>query len=88
MKLQKLLYFAQRESFIQNNCPLLGALFYVWRYSPVLKEVRDAYKKGCLGNNIPTELENRIAPIVDYIFNSLADRDAWSLSRLSHGDIS
>ena len=32
MKLHKLMYFAQRESFIQNNQPLFDATFYGWKY--------------------------------------------------------
>ena len=31
MKLQKLLYFSQRESLIQNNKALFNESFYVWK---------------------------------------------------------
>ena len=50
MKLQKLLYFIQREFFIQNNRPLFNAVFYAWKYGPVLKEVRIAYQQGTLAS--------------------------------------
>ena len=48
MKLHKLMYFAQRESFVQINEPLFDATFYGWKYGPVLKEVRSASKDGTI----------------------------------------
>lgn len=44
MKLHKLLYFAQRESLIQNREPLFDAVFWGWKYGPVIKEIRSAYR--------------------------------------------
>ena len=40
MKLHKLLYFAQRESLVQNREPLFDAVFWGWKYGPILKEIR------------------------------------------------
>ena len=48
MKLHKLLYFTQRESLIQNDTPLFDAVFYGWKYGPILKEIREAYRDGAL----------------------------------------
>ena len=36
MKLHKLLYFAQRECFIQKNEPLFPDRFEAWKYGPVM----------------------------------------------------
>ena len=88
MKLQKLLYFSQRESFIRNGCPLFGAVFYAWRYGPVLKEVRKAYQENDFAREISGEVLTRIVPIVGCVLKSLGNNDAWSLSRLSHGETS
>ena len=44
MKLQKLMYFAQRESLIRTGEPLFEGDFYGWRFGPVLKELRTPYK--------------------------------------------
>lgn len=44
MKLHKLMYFSQRESLIQNNEPLFDGVFYGWKFGPILKEIRIAYK--------------------------------------------
>ena len=45
MKMHKLMYFAQRESLIRHNRALFDGVFYGWKYGPVLKEVRTAYKQ-------------------------------------------
>lgn len=53
MKLHKLMYFAQRESLIQTGAPLFNATFYGWKYGPVLKEIRSAYKDGTFITIVP-----------------------------------
>lgn len=88
MKLHKLLYFAQRESFIQRNEPLFSEVFYGWKFGPILKEIRRAYHDQTFAMAIPEAVEERIQPIMDKIFEEYADKDSWSLSRLTHGEIS
>ena len=87
MKLQKLLYFAQRESFIQNRVPLFDAVFYGWKYGPVLKEIRDAYRDNRFYTSIPAEVVHRILGVMDKVFEEYAGKDSWSLSRLTHGEL-
>lgn len=89
MKLHKLMYFAQRESYIQMNQPLFDATFYGWKYGPVLKEIRRFYKDGSIHALGSFEFtDNNTAKILDKVFNSYADKDSWSLSRLTHGELS
>lgn len=89
MKLHKLMYFAQRESFIQKNEPLFHATFYGWKYGPILKEIRSAYKEGTFENIVPQKFENESSlAIVDGVFADYSGKDSWSLSRLTHGEIS
>ncbi len=88
MKLHKLLYFAQRESFIQNNEPLFNNVFYGWKYGPILKEIRSAYRDNTFEKSIPVAVITRISSIMDKVFEEYADKDSWSLSRLTHGEIS
>lgn len=88
MKLHKMLYFAQRESFIQNDEPLFGETFYGWKFGPVLKEIRSAYRENSFYSHIEEESVSRIKDIMDKIFEEYADKDSWSLSRLTHGEIS
>lgn len=88
MKLHKLLYFSQREALIQNNEPLFDATFYGWKFGPILKEIRNAYRDNSFIEKIPDEVLERIEPIMNKIFEEYAPKDSWSLSRLTHGEIS
>lgn len=88
MKLHKMLYFAQRESLIQNNAPLFKENFYGWRYGPILKEIRSAYRDHSFLNEIDEDAVSRMEPIMNKVFEEYADKDSWSLSRITHGEIS
>lgn len=86
MKLHKLLYFAQRESLIQNGEPLFDAVFYGWKYGPILKEIRLAYRDNLFYDLIPDDVVCRISAVMDKVFEEYAGKDSWSLSRLTHGE--
>lgn len=88
MKLHKLLYFAQRESIIQRNEPLFEEAFYGWKFGPVLKEIRSAYRDDAFFKTIDEKIISRIKDIMDKVFEEYASKDSWSLSRLTHGEIS
>lgn len=88
MKLHKMLYFAQRESFIQKDEPLFAETFYGWKYGPVLKEIRNAYHENSFYSNVDEKLVSGFKDIMDKVFDEYADKDSWSLSRLTHGEIS
>lgn len=87
MKLHKLMYFAQRESLIQNGEPLFDAVFYGWKYGPILKEIRVAYHDNSFYKQISDEIANRIKQVMDKVFEEYASKDSWSLSRLTHGEL-
>lgn len=87
MKLHKLLYFAQRESLIQNREPLFDAVFYGWKFGPILKEIRSAYRDNLFYKTVPEDVVARISAIMDKVFEEYAGKDAWSLSRLTHGEL-
>ena len=88
MKLHKLLYFAQRESLIQRNTPLFDATFYGWKYGPILKEIRTAYKNNSFYEKVSESVIVDIKDIMDKVFAEYAAKDSWSLSRLTHGEYS
>lgn len=88
MKLHKLLYFAQRESLIQRNTPLFDATFYGWKYGPILKEIRTAYKDNSFYEKVSESVIVDIKDIIDKVFAEYAAKDSWSLSRLTHGEYS
>ena len=87
MKLQKLMYFAQRESLIRTGEPLFEGDFYGWRFGPVLKELRTPYKEASFAPGVTDADMAGEMEILDEVFKAYAYKDAWSLSRLSHGEI-
>lgn len=89
MKLHKLMYFAQRESFIQRGKPLFDAVFYGWKYGPVLK-MKFVVLIGMEVSLIliRISLMEDCATIFDRVFKDYARKDSWSLSRLTHGELS
>ena len=88
MKLHKLMYFSQRESLIQDNVPLFDAIFYGWKFGPILKEIRTAYKEDSFYKEVSQDVVMRILPIMNKVFEEYATKDSWSLSRLTHGELS
>lgn len=88
MKLHKLMYFTQRESIIQTGEPMFEESFYAWKFGPVLKDIRIAYRFGLL-NELPSrDFISTYRSIFDKIFSHYAPMNPWSLSRLSHGEYS
>ena len=87
MKLQKLMYFAQRESLIRTGEPMFEGDFYGWRFGPVLKELRTPYKDESFSPDVTdADLEGALESLNE-VFKAYAPKDSWSLSRLSHGEI-
>ena len=87
MKMHKLLYFVQRESYIRTHEPLFSAVFYAWKFGPILKEVRSAYQSDMTIRNCHTNsLTDEAVSILESVYNYYSKRDSWSLSRLTHGE--
>ena len=85
MKLQKLMYLAQREHLAQTDEPLYEADIEGWRLGPVLPDLRTYYKEDTLTE--VTDLGEDQA-VVDQIYNEYVDWDSLKLSRMTHGEIS
>lgn len=88
MKLHKLLYFTQRESIILTGEPMFAAQFAAWKYGPVLVQIRDCYRNKTFNRHIDSEDLQKYQPVFDYVFQNYANKTSWSLSMLSHGEIS
>lgn len=88
MKLHKLLYFAQRESLIQTGEPLFEAVFRGWKYGPILREIRDAFKNNSFSPVTNQRDLDELKRVMNPVFEAYAGKDSWSLSRLTHGEIS
>ena len=88
MRLHKLMYFAQRESLIVKDEALFEGEFQGWRFGPVLPQLRNAYQKDEFDKTVTGDALGEDRQIVDAVINEYADKDSWSLSRLTHGEIS
>lgn len=88
MKLHKLLYFTQRESLIQLGEPLFNEEFLAWKYGPVIPSIRSLYAQDQLDDVPDSNWEEANKSVLDFVFSHYAPKEAWSLSRLSHGEVS
>lgn len=87
MKLHKLLYFAQRESFAILGAPMFSGELQAWKYGPVSVEVRMAYSPGGI-----LAKTKEVSPAAEYILKNVVQEygaaASWKLSELSHGETS
>jgi len=87
MKLQKLLYFTQRESLAVLGKPMFKAEFEGWRYGPVCRDVRSAYtSKGLNVECHDVTFDN--AYIIKNVVAEYGIIESWELSNMSHKEIS
>lgn len=87
MKLHKLLYFTQRESFAILGRPAFEGEFEGWKYGPVSCEVRDCFLDGKI--IVPTvPISDDVQYIVSNVIMEYGSLASWKLSELSHREIS
>lgn len=88
MKLHKLLYFSQRESFAVTGQPLFKEEFEGWKYGPVCREIRSCYTEdGMFGEDIQ-DIMLESTYIVKNIVLQYGVLESWKLSELSHRELS
>ena len=90
MKFHKVMYFTQRESIIQTDSMLFDGKFYGWKYGPILKEIRSMYKNNnfeCL-NGRSCNSTDAFNNIMNSVFTNYVPKDSWTLSMLSHNELS
>lgn len=89
MKLHKLMYFVQREGFVQLGLPIFEGHFYAWKYGPVLKEIRNIYISESFDQLQNVNVLNpQNKQVVDFVYSNLCDKDPWTLSSLTHLEFS
>lgn len=88
MKLHKLLYFIQRESFAIKGEPMFPEDFEGWVHGPVSSEVRRCldHAHGMTCETNPISEEN--AYIVRNVVEEYGQYDSWYLRNLSHEELS
>ena len=89
LKLQKLMYFAQRESFALTGEPLFDNEFEGWIHGPVLPELRFYFDENYRpAKNSDFILNERDKFIINSTIAKYGQYDAWYLRNLSHDEIS
>ena len=86
IKLQKLLYFTQREAIIRKGKPMFDAEFRAWKHGPVISEIHARYRAGDLREELPQESIERWKECFDYVFDEFAPKKTMSLVSLAHGE--
>ena len=87
MKLQKLLYFSQRETLAILNKPLFNEEFEGWKYGPISREVRTVYTED--GINADTkDIKNESKYIINNVILEYGSLASWKLSEISHKEVS
>lgn len=89
LKLQKLLYFSQRESFALTGQELFPNDFEGWKHGPVLTEIRYFFEQDYEPYQDESVLLSETEKyIIDSVLNKYGQFDAWYLRNLSHDELS
>jgi len=88
MKLHKLLYLTQRESYAITGNPLFVGDFYGWKYGSVCKKVRYAYSPQGMTDDTIQPISCKAAYIVNNIIAQYGGYESWKLSDISHKELS
>ncbi len=84
MKLHKLLYFTQRESFVLLGKPMFLDKFEAWKYGPVMRCLRKAHWENHAQSFLPADSE--YIQVLEDTLRRYAGMDSWTLSNISHGE--
>jgi uncharacterized phage-associated protein len=88
MKMHKLMYFAQRESLMDTDNLLFDEDFYGWKFGPVLMSVREEYRNSTPYSAVVQTVDDFTRALLEKVMDRYAERSSWSLSRLSHDEVS
>lgn len=86
IKLQKLLYFTQREAIIRTGEIMFDAEFRAWKYGPVIVEIHTKYNANDLREELSHESQERWKECFDYIFAEFAPKKTMNLVSLVHSE--
>lgn len=88
LKLQKMMYFAQRESLAFTNEPLFSDSFEGWKYGPVLPSLRYFFD----GDYEPfdpkdeSKLSDKEIYIIDNVIAEYGRLEPWALAEITHNE--
>ena len=87
LKLQKLLYFTQRDCISLLNKTAFDEVLEGWKHGPVSPLVYEAYSNGKLEAETK-DISEGLKYIIDNVIEGYGSLDSWKLSELSHNEIS
>ena len=85
MKMHKLLYFAQRESFAITGTPMFHGDLQGWKYGPVSPEVRSFFTKDGIQAET-SDVSDEAAYILKNVLLEYGPIETWKLSAMSHAE--
>lgn len=88
MKLQIMLYFAQRESLVQTGQPLFAESFSAKDAVLSIPSVHVAYASDALHDKLSDEALKKYQSVFDHIFKSYAAKDMIGLTTLIQSEFS
>lgn len=83
MKLHKILFFIQKESFSRVQKEMFKEDFQGWKLGPVCIKIRHKFSDIEKFDG-KVYLKNENKKIIDYIYDKYKDINSYELSRLSH----
>ncbi|WP_311486438.1 type II toxin-antitoxin system antitoxin SocA domain-containing protein [uncultured Anaerococcus sp.] len=90
LKLQKLMYLIQRESFAFTGKPMFNENFEGWKHGPVIPSLRHFFEEDY--RPITNEDEIKLTENDKYIINNVISQygmyEPWYLANLTHNEIS
>lgn len=84
MKLHKLLYFTQRESFVLLGKAMFPDQFEAWKYGPVMRCLRKAHWESKVQSVLSEDSE--YIPVLEDTLKRYSSMDSWTLGNISHGE--
>lgn len=85
-KLQKVLYFVQREAIIRKGKPMFDAEFRARLYGPVILEIHEKYKTDDLHDIPSLESISQWKECIEYVFEEFVPKNTTSLISLIHAE--
>ncbi|KQL37112.1 Panacea domain-containing protein [Psychrobacillus sp. FJAT-21963] len=86
LKLQKLMYFIQREALAIDGQKLIDEDFEGWVHGPVLPELRFFFDEESSDDEDVVEISEREKYIVSNVLDQYAQYAAWTLRDMSHNE--
>lgn len=84
MKIHKLLYFTQRQSYAIINQPLFKEDLEAWKYGPVNRTVRASFIKGTGFYDPTEEISPEAMCIVKNVILGYGKLNLWELNEIIH----